>query len=344
MEEKEDQALSQAGKESSRALSIDLLVAEDTSENLEFAKQYFEGLKGKNLVCISFEKKSGIGHHIMESEREFTSEDYAKVACFNGSLGLPDPKHDPEVSSALIEATKRVMKNPDDQQAFSYNDYGERKNLNIKVMHFKLTDVKYTDKAAEALELVSSVDAVITDLFFKEKEEELQERYSRDYLEALHTSQADGLLRYDSYDGKVSQICNNVNTSIRILEGEFDGILSLGEPIDIDDEPPTLKAEFAYGALVMAQAATQKKPNVLFTDIYRHSGSMADSFSKKIDGIVCLAPLVDQGLISKEAAVLNQENDLHYHPLGSRFGKGPQGWPMALGRVVEQYSIQNNVN
>src|SRR3989338_8334180 len=119
--------------------SIDLLVAEDTPENMDAARQYFEGLKGKNLVCLRIRivKLGGIRYYVADGRNEFrTLSDYNHFAfdCQAFSrVTLPEYKrnesqmiayyqNEERAANSVLEVVRSALNNPNNQQEFIHPD------------------------------------------------------------------------------------------------------------------------------------------------------------------------------------------------------------------------------
>lgn len=316
--------------------SIDLLVV-DTPENLHAARRYMNPIKGKELVNVRFKNvyrnepgvsESGFGYHfVFDRAKGVMGYDWLQGSPWTPtSISSFDHKTAVELKKKVSELIRIGSGSDYFVKDFSGPDIVREilgcslmTGLTMNAFSFSLRTVTYESQVSEALKKLDSVDAVITGLFFREREEPINDRYQT-YLDSIKNSQSKGLL--SSCDAK--RRCWNIQDSIKILDGTPVG---------------NLRLEFAYGCLVIMGT---KKPAVLLAhNLFPHAsnycGDFAKRFSESMDGIVCLAPLVDKGLISEKVG-LGFGQELSY------LSSDVFPWTRALGRVVEQYSMQNNVN
>lgn len=193
----------------------------------------------------------------------------------------------------------------------------------------------FTNLARKALEMIMTMDAVITDLFFPSEDcggllGELYENYKTEMDNPIFFKVVDEYYGGDWNKAvqkredaialmKDGTIRHAVDGLIRIFKDRMKtdwsewGIKINGENIKkykkiLQNLPAP---EFPYGGVLILEAKKQGKFHCLVSDIHRHAGEYKDAVGS-IDAMTLLIPLMGAGIITVEQARVDGEGSVTY--------------------------------
>ncbi len=151
----------------------------------------------------------------------------------------------------------------------------------------------FTNSANEAFQMLPEIDAVITDLFFKEQ---ATGELALEYQSYIQQVTPEALLSYK----ELAEYSERMEASLEVLR--------TGTPIEaiketfLDEDPKTfqevmdkalkLPQEFPLGGTIMVSAKKQGKLLCLVSNVHRHAGYYCDSTSSSA-AVVLLVPLLE---------------------------------------------------
>jgi hypothetical protein len=298
---------------------LEILVVEDNQKNLDACKKALNELKGKEVVAVD------IGYR-------------SYLAPVGGKIVNPR-----DFNSKYIESVNKYLS--EGKFPENYEEYGDKVRISKPV---RIGNVKYVSNAGEALQSIGEADVVITDFFFKGKDDKIHEQYL-DYVKAVEDSSLfEGEVR-GPYRGDYSFAYKTLEETLDALRTGKTNEKALRERVEAGasflkealNNLPNVEPEFAYGGQIMLESEKQGKPSVLITSIHRHA-TKADSVATAINGVMALYPLIEKDIINASEA----ENDGGRRYVGQEVGGDkkdtPEGWNVALAKSISAYQEREN--
>jgi len=207
----------------------------------------------------------------------------------------------------------------------------------------------FTNSANEAFQMLPNVDAVVTDLFFKEEATgDLAAAYQL-YVEQV---KPELLLPHE----RLADYAKDMEASLEVLRTGmpkeairkvFSRFASVSAE-KIESEIAKLQKEFPLGGTIMVSAKEQGKRLCLVSNVHRHAGGYSDSASSAA-AVVLLAPLLEV-ILTADQLLYDGGGSLTYlggdeirkydeKNEGTHDKKGktdPAVWTEAISRVLAQ--------
>lgn len=224
-------------------------------------------------------------------------------------------------------------------------------------------DFVFTQSANEALVLLPSVDAVISDLFFKEEPiNDLKLEYDK-YVSQVKSNFLTVKSLYESHIQNQNFTEENLYKNLVILEtGTQFSLLQESEP---NTDPEVLKKEieeyckdfsyepeFPLGGAIILQAKSAQKAHCLVSNIHCHSKGFEGDRAGAVDAFILLGPLVSSEIITtnqcgsdgRDSLMYIGENEMKIIENPSRSfpfeylnKTEPKIWINAIERIIKQF-------
>ncbi|MEI7621378.1 MAG: hypothetical protein WCJ51_02480 [Candidatus Moraniibacteriota bacterium] len=190
----------------------------------------------------------------------------------------------------------------------------------------------FVSRASEAIKMLASADAIITDLFFLDENhgnnDALAEVYGEYCAKISEENETYSQIFCEYYDA-------NIGRAQRGLIGAVD-VVTNGLGVSSNKQ-------FPYGGVVMLEAHKVGKRLCLISDIHSHA-----SAASSVDGIILLLPLIERGVLTIKQAKLDGrgsltyigQDELNFAISGCRRGciqkEQPESWAEAIRRIIAQ--------
>lgn len=220
----------------------------------------------------------------------------------------------------------------------------------------EISDFGYVRTAGTALKRIPEYDGVITDFIFPKENNGVNSRY-REYVGMMKENDTFQRLVRDYFNGDETRAEHDLMETREMLVEEGLQQELYRETLKKSLNNLNLKPEerekcqqlidnpesglgFAYGGVLMMEAAYERKPSVLVTEMHRHPVKALEDipFDLCINGMIALLPLIEKEIISPEEA--NRDDGVHY--LGfcknnkMRPKSDPDVWREALDKLMCQ--------